>query len=142
MRILIADDHEVVCRGFEMLLNYQNDMERLIVESVLAELRKNGANILGTVMSMYDPKANKTQIKQAVEKKACEYAGSIIMEPTTGNILAMASYPNYDLNNPRELSAYYEEDVLNEMSEEELREWKDNADSGVSIAEMLNVNED
>ena len=27
MRILIADDHEVVCRGFEMLLNYQNDME-------------------------------------------------------------------------------------------------------------------
>lgn len=27
MRILIADDHEVVCRGFEMLINYQDDME-------------------------------------------------------------------------------------------------------------------
>ena len=32
--------------------------------------------------------------------------------------------------------------VKEEDVEEELREWKDNADSGVSIAEMLNVNED
>lgn len=27
MRILIADDHALVCKGFEMLLNYQQDME-------------------------------------------------------------------------------------------------------------------
>lgn len=30
------------------------------VAEAVKELRKNGANILGTVMSMYDPKANKT----------------------------------------------------------------------------------
>lgn len=27
MRIMIADDHALVCRGFEMLINYQSDME-------------------------------------------------------------------------------------------------------------------
>lgn len=41
-------------------------------------------------------------IKESVEKKQCESASSIIMEPSTGNILAMASYPNYNLNTPFE----------------------------------------
>ena len=34
----------------------------------------------------------------------------IIANPNTGEILAEASYPNYDLNNPRDLSAYYTQD--------------------------------
>ncbi len=41
-------------------------------------------------------------IAEAVEDGECEYAGGIIMEPSTGNILAMASYPNYNLNTPFE----------------------------------------
>ena len=41
-------------------------------------------------------------IKEAVESKECKTASSIIMEPTTGNILAMANYPNFDLNTPFE----------------------------------------
>jgi len=41
-------------------------------------------------------------IGKAVEDNICEYAGGILMEPSTGNILAMASYPNYNLNTPFE----------------------------------------
>lgn len=41
-------------------------------------------------------------IKKSVEDKECEYATSIIMEPSTGNILAMATYPNFNLNTPFE----------------------------------------
>ena len=41
-------------------------------------------------------------IKKSVTDKECEYATSIIMEPSTGNILAMASYPNFNLNTPFE----------------------------------------
>ena len=41
------------------------------------------------------------------------------MNPNTGEILAEASYPNYDLNNPRDLSKYYSEDALAKMKEEE-----------------------
>ena len=39
-------------------------------------------------------------IAKAVEDGECEYANSIIMEPSTGNILAMSSYPNFNLNEP------------------------------------------
>ena len=41
-------------------------------------------------------------IKKSVENNQCEYATSIIMEPSTGNILAMATYPNFNLNTPFE----------------------------------------
>mgnify|MGYP003289513579 CR=1 FL=1 len=39
---------------------------------------------------------------KAVENNECEYANAIIMEPSTGNILSMASYPNFNLNTPFE----------------------------------------
>ena len=40
-------------------------------------------------------------LKQAVDNNNCENGGScIVMNPKTGDILAMATYPNYDLNNP------------------------------------------
>lgn len=42
----------------------------------------------------------------------------IIMNPNTGEILAEASYPNYDLNNPRDLTPYYSEEDIAEMSDE------------------------
>lgn len=43
----------------------------------------------------------------------------IIMDPNTGEILAMASYPDFDLNNPRELPSVYTDEVWEKMSEEE-----------------------
>jgi len=39
-------------------------------------------------------------LAEAVEDGECEYATGIIMEPSTGNILSMASYPTYNLNEP------------------------------------------
>ncbi len=47
-------------------------------------------------------------LKQAVEKNSCSKGGNcIIMDPSTGNILAMASYPDYDLNAPFTPTSYY-----------------------------------
>lgn len=42
----------------------------------------------------------------------------IIMNPNTGEILAEASYPFFNLNNPRDLSILYPEEAWNGMSEE------------------------
>ena len=40
-------------------------------------------------------------LKQAVEENECSRGGNVIaMDPSTGDILAMASYPDYDLNSP------------------------------------------
>ena len=43
----------------------------------------------------------------------------IIMDPNTGAILAEASYPNFDLNNPRDLSEYYTKEEQEAMTDEE-----------------------
>ena len=43
----------------------------------------------------------------------------IAMRPGTGEIFAMASYPNFDLNNPRDLSDLFSEEQLKNMSEED-----------------------
>ena len=43
----------------------------------------------------------------------------IIANPNTGEILAEASYPNFDLNNPRDLTKYYSEESIAEMTDEQ-----------------------
>ena len=47
-----------------------------------------------------------------------KHVAVIAMNPNNGNILAMANYPNYDLNNPRDLSAYYSEAEIAQMDED------------------------
>ncbi len=39
-------------------------------------------------------------LSQAVVDNIADYGTAIVMEPSTGNILAMANYPDYDLNTP------------------------------------------
>ena len=43
----------------------------------------------------------------------------MIMNPNTGEILAEASYPKFDLNNPRDLSVMYSDETINAMTEQE-----------------------
>ena len=43
----------------------------------------------------------------------------LVMNPNNGEIYAMAQYPTFDLNNPRDLSAFYTEEQLAEMSTDE-----------------------
>lgn len=41
-----------------------------------------------------------TQLAEAVDKYECESGITIAIDPSTGKILALADYPNYDCNNP------------------------------------------
>lgn len=43
----------------------------------------------------------------------------VVMNPNTGAILAMADYPTFDLNNPRDLSTLFTEEELETVSSEE-----------------------
>lgn len=58
-------------------------------------------------------------IKKAVENNECEYANAIIMEPSTGNILSMASYPNFNLNTPFEPNTKESKKNWDKMTSEE-----------------------
>ncbi len=101
-------------------LNTDNNFEQTI------KAAKNG-NTLVTTLDAH--------IQSVVEKKIAEFneaytgnyrekdagathIGVLIMDPNNGDVLAMANYPNYDASNPRDLSAYYEEEELDAMDED------------------------
>ncbi|MGI6020021.1 MAG: peptidoglycan D,D-transpeptidase FtsI family protein [Lachnospiraceae bacterium] len=50
-------------------------------------------------------------------KSGADNVGVIIMDPGDGSVLAMASSGSYDLNNPRDLSSYYNVNQINAMSD-------------------------
>lgn len=61
---------------------------------------QNGSNITLTIDYNIQTIAEK-YLKQAVIDNQCDRGGNIIvMDPNTGDILAMASYPDYNLNEP------------------------------------------
>ena len=63
---------------------------------------ENGSNITLTLDLTIQSIAEK-YLKQAVTENKCSRGGNIVMmDPTTGDILAMASYPDYNLNTPFE----------------------------------------
>ena len=63
---------------------------------------ENGSNITLSIDANIQSIAEK-YLKQAVEENNCKNGGSmILMDPSTGDILAMATYPDYNLNTPFE----------------------------------------
>lgn len=87
---------------------------------------QNGNTIMTTIdvqvqsiVEKYILEFNDKHKNQARKGEGSKNTAVIVMNPQNGEILAEASYPNYDLNNPRDLTAYYSEDELKEMSNEE-----------------------
>ena len=63
---------------------------------------ENGSNIVLTIDYNLQSIAEK-YLKQAVTENSCNRGGNVIMmNPSTGDILAMATYPDYNLNTPFE----------------------------------------
>lgn len=63
---------------------------------------ENGSNITLTIDANIQTIAEK-YLKQACIENDCRSGGNVIvMNPSSGDILAMATYPDYDLNSPRE----------------------------------------
>ena len=92
-------------------LNDDSNLERVIKSPT------NGYSLVSTI---------DVNIQQMVEKHIQEWEGEmgskitacIIMDPNNGEILAMASSRDFDLNNPRDLSKYYNNFEITNMSEE------------------------
>lgn len=101
-------------------LNDDATLERTTVAAV------DGNSLVSTIDANIQAIAEKyiLQFNEEYRDAAREGAGSnntgcIIMNPNNGEILAMASYPNFDLNNPKDLSAYYTEEEIQEMQDNE-----------------------
>lgn len=80
------------------------------------------SNVQG-VVEKYLKQFNDEHMNEAREGLGANNLGCIIMEVNTGNVLAMASYPDYDLNNPKDLSAYYTPDQIAAKAETGVTEY-------------------
>lgn len=102
-------------------LDSDASLERTVKQAV------NGNSIVSTIditlQSIVEKhiKAFNDAYKGNVDEKAEGSLNTavIIANPNNGEILAEASYPNYDLNNPRDLSLYYTEEELAAMTDEQ-----------------------
>lgn len=101
-------------------LNSDSNFEKTVIPA------QDGSNLVISIDS---------SIQSIVEKKIQEfndayrdnyYEGDgsadtavVIMNPQNGEVLAMADYPEFDLNNPRDLSSMYSEEEQNNMTDDE-----------------------
>lgn len=99
-------------------LNSDNNFEKTVKEAT------NGENVVLTldanIQSVVEAKINDfiTQnTNVAREGAGAKNVGAIVMNPNNGEILAMANYPNYNLSNPWDLSAYYTADQISAMDD-------------------------
>ena len=109
-------------------LNTDSDLERTIIPAIDGYSVQStiDVNIQNTV-EKYILEFNEAHKNEAREGLGSNSTACIIMEVNTGKILAMASYPTFDLNNPYDLSAYYTEAEIQKFKDEEVYNKKLNA---------------
>ena len=97
-------------------LNDSSTLERTVKPAV------DGDTIVSTIdanvqsiAEKYLKEFNDAHVNEAREGLGANNLGCIIMNVNNGDILAMASYPNYNLNDPKNISAYYTEDQIKQM---------------------------
>ena len=102
-------------------LNADSNLEQTVIEpengySLVATIDTNIQSIVESAILQ----ANE-EMKQETEGQATgsNNTAVLVMDPQNGDVLAMASYPNFDLNNPKDLSAYFTEEELAGMSDED-----------------------
>ncbi len=79
---------------------------------------ENGYDLTLTIDANIQSVVEKNLQEGVETTKASKGGNCIVMNPQNGQILAMASYPTYDLNNPRTPTSYYADNYDNLTPEE------------------------
>lgn len=104
-------------------LNTENDFEKTVINA------QNGDTIVSTidvniqkVVEQEIQNFNDQYAYNARDGAGSENTAVVVTNPGTGEILAMAASPSFDLNNPRDLSVNYDEAQIAAMSDDEKME--------------------
>lgn len=93
-------------------LNSDSALEKVIKPAT------DGNTIVSTIDVNLQMIAEK-YVKEYYETVGAKNVAVLMMDPNNGEILAEATAPWFDLNNPRDLTAYFTEDELGAMTEED-----------------------
>ena len=101
-------------------LDENSDFERTVKEP------ENGSTIVSTIdlqiqsiVEKHIIDFNKEHKNEARKGEGSKNTAVIVMNPQNGEIYAEASYPNYDLNDPRNLTKYYSKKSVEAMEDDE-----------------------
>lgn len=94
---------------------------------------ENGSNIVLTIDVNIQSIVEK-YLKEAVEKNNARNGNVIVMNPKTGDILAMATYPDYDINTPFEPTTTYWQEKWPSLSSQDKTEMYKN----IAISDRYN----
>lgn len=99
--------------------NDNSEVEQMIIQPV------DGNTIVTTIdaniqqiVEKYIAQLNEELSNGPYGNEGAQNIGVIVMDPNNGEVLAMGSNNPYDLNNPRDLSAFYTEEEIAALSEE------------------------
>lgn len=101
-------------------LNTESNVEKTIAEA--EDGNTIGTTLDANIQAIVEEKIfafNEQYANNARSGNGSTNTGVIIMDPNNGEILAMADYPNYDLNNPWDLTPFYPQEQIDAMTEEE-----------------------
>ncbi len=96
-------------------MSYQYINEQLDAQSA-QKAAVDGYNLVTTIDYKIQSVVEK-KIRELNESRPSLSTSVIVMNPNNAEILAMANYPDFDLNNPRDLSGLYTEEELAAMSD-------------------------
>lgn len=93
-------------------VNEDSDVEQTIVEAT------DGNNIV-TTLDLGIQEIVEKYVDAFMEGMGAENVGVIVMDPNTGEILAMDGGDRYDLNSPRDMTSVYSDDEIASMNDAE-----------------------
>ena len=101
-------------------LNTDSSYEKTVKEAVNGNTVQSTIDVnLQTIVQDKIKDFAKRFATNSGKTNAAKHIGVIMMDPNTGEILAMANYPTFSLNNAWDLSDYYSKSDIDKMSEKE-----------------------
>lgn len=101
-------------------LDSESSVEQTVKEPVNGKMVVSTIDVqVQSVVEKYIQQFNDERKNKATQGEGSKNTAVIVMNPQNGEILAEASYPNYDLNDPRDLTKYYSQEQIDAMSDED-----------------------
>lgn len=121
----LENQYDSVLNGTDgRTFGYQNEdssLENNVIEPVNGNTIQTSIDVL-TQQTLNEAiqKFNKKMARAADNgKRGSKHTAALVMNPNTGEIYAMATYPTFSLNDPRDLSGLYTKKQIKKMSDDD-----------------------